>query len=194
MKVYLSAALNCLLFVPTSAIAQQTVELPVTADACAIHLALTGEVASHCSPPSQSLGAVRRLPPAGFPQHAAPLETEERGYFIRFPFNSSNLTPEYRGHLSRLAKVASAPKMAQACIKLVGHTDSVGGPIFNKTLSSKRARMVAAFLAAEGGIPMERIITEARGEKQPLPKLPGPHPLNRRVEIMARHRDGKTCH
>lgn len=194
MKSFLSNVAFCLVLA-LPAKAQRIVELPVSADACAIQFALTGDVAPSCAPPNQDLGVARRLPPAGFSAQAAPLEAEpeERGYFVRFSFNSSSLNPEYSEHLKRLAKVASSAQMEKTCIKLVGHTDSVGSHAFNRSLSSKRARMVAAFLASEGGISMDRITTEARGKSQPLPSVPGPHPLNRRVEILARHHDGKTC-
>lgn len=179
------------------AAASAPAELPVRADSCSIHYALTGQRAAGCTSGSVGeLGDARRLPPAGFDQSAAPLESasEEKGYFIRFPFNSPELTQEYKDHLARLAKVLSSEQLRSSCVKLVGHADSVGSGAYNLRLSTARAKMVAAYLMTLGNVPVERIQTEARGESELISGLPGPHPLNRRVEILARHRTAETCY
>lgn len=171
-------------------------ELPISADRCAISLALTGRHIPGCGGhPETDLGAARRLPPSGFDVAAAPLDSApaEQGYFIRFPFNSNALTPEYEAHLARLAAVLSSAQLQNSCVKLVGHTDSIGSDQFNMRLSKTRAQRVAAYLALEGGVAMERIQTASLGEKHLIKGLPGPHPLNRRVEILARHNTGKGC-
>ncbi|WP_422049010.1 OmpA family protein [Shimia sp.] len=183
-------------FLLSSQVLAASRELPVSADGCAIHFALTGQVGAGCVPPARAeLGAERRLPPAGFDTAAASLDSvpEEQGYFIRFPFNSDDLTEEYKAHLARLGRVLNAPKLAQSCIKLVGHADSVGGPAYNRRLSDARARAVAAALASASQVDMGRIATEARGETALLRGIPGPHPLNRRVEILARPSNGTRC-
>lgn len=183
-------------FLVPAAAMSATSELPVSADRCAIFHALTGRVAPDCVPPDlAALGVARRLPPQGFDPAAASLDSapSEQGYFIRFPFNSSELTEEYENHLARLGAVLASPQLANTCVKLVGHADSVGGPAFNIALSRKRAKMVAATLATASRVDMSRITYEARGESQLIAGIPGPHPLNRRVEILARHRTETTC-
>jgi flagellar motor protein MotB len=60
-------------------------------------------------------------------------------------------------------------------------------------LADARATQVAAYLVAKGGISPERILTEARGEAELLPDLPGEHPRNRRVEILARSAKAGKC-
>ena len=78
--------------------------------------------------------------------------------------------------------------MGQACIKLVGHSDTSGSAARNFTLAQQRAEIVAQLLR-EGIERPERIqdVTSA-GETRPLPAYHGANPLNRRVEILA-----KTC-
>lgn len=172
-------------------------ELPVDADRCAILYALTGVVGEPCSTADfRSLGVKRSLPTqTQYPHAAASLRSieEEQGYFVRFAFNSDALTPEYNAHLDRLATVLNSPALASSCLKLVGHTDSVGGPGYNVGLSDKRATQVATYLVARGAVHPDRIVTEARGETLPLDGLPGPHPRNRRVEILAKTRAGTGC-
>lgn len=173
------------------------VELRLDADRCAIEYALTGRRGGGCPALSPAaFGVARSLPPnGGFSRAAAGLRSleEERGYFVRFAFNSDSLTPEYAAHLDRLSAVLQSPALAESCLKLVGHADSVGPPAFNSRLSGDRAAQVATYLVAKGGVHPQRILTEARGESQLLPDIPGPHPRNRRVEILARSKPANGC-
>jgi len=172
-------------------------ELPVAADRCSIEFALTGNRGQYCPETRDSAYGVRRSisTQPEFSRGAAGLRSmeEEQGYFVRFAFNSDVLTPEYNAHLDRLSSVLQGPTLAESCLKLVGHTDSVGAPTYNTLLSNKRAIQVATYLIAKGGVHPDRILTEARGESLPLPNLPGPHPNNRRVEILARTRNDGVC-
>lgn len=171
-------------------------ELAVSADRCAIFFALTGQAAAGCAPPAlETFGPARKLTPQRFDRGAAGLGSAEgeQGYFIRFPFNSDHLTEEYNAHLARLGRVLASEQLAGSCIKLVGHTDSVGAAAYNQTLSARRARVVADNLYSVSQVPRDRLLTEAYGERALLSGVPGAHPLNRRVEILARKRDGESC-
>jgi outer membrane protein OmpA-like peptidoglycan-associated protein len=172
-------------------------ELPVSADRCSIFFALTGRVQTGCADPGDlDLGAKRRLQTKQeFSKAALPpkdLETE-KGYFVHFAFNSDALTQAYHDHLDRLGAILRDPALENSCIKLVGHTDSVGGAAFNLRLSDARASQVAAYLVAKGKVPAKMVLTEAKGEAGLLPGIPGPHPRNRRVEVLAKPRIGNTC-
>lgn len=172
-------------------------ELPVKADRCAIFFALTGKAEPGCVPSSPTdLGRDRRLPDqAEFSRDAAPLRSieEEQGYFVRFAFNSHALTTEYEAHLDRLSGVLNSPALTDSCFKLVGHADTSGSAAYNMRLSGQRASQVAAYLVAKGGVRTGRLTTEARGETVSLPGVPGAHPLNRRVEILARSQGQGGC-
>ncbi|MBT0957285.1 OmpA family protein [Alphaproteobacteria bacterium KMM 3653] len=161
-------------------------ELPISADRCAILHALMGGPYPGCAVPVIA-GVTRRIEP-GFSRDAAPLEAAggPKGYFIRFAFNSSRLTPEYAAHVKRLAGAFVAPELSTACIMLVGHTDTVGSANFNDVLSRSRAKQVAEALLQTGQIQSARLRTEGRGERAALAGLDGADPLNRRVEILVR--------
>lgn len=105
------------------------------------------------------------------------------GYFIQFSFGSFELEPEFEDHILRLGTVLRSRAMAATCIRVTGHTDSVGSEAFNLNLSKKRAIIVATMLAEKGGVNPERIQIAAVGESKPLPEIPNDDPLNRRVEF-----------
>ncbi len=172
-------------------------ELPLNADRCAIYYALTLKEAPGCAGRDMGFyGPPRRLPATTeFSRDAEPLKSleEENGYFVRFAFNSNELNSDYQSHLDRLSVVLTSPLLADSCIKLIGHTDSVGAAVYNKGLSNSRVQKVAAYLTGQGGLAVERIATEARGESQTLPGIPGSHPRNRRVEMLAKERSEGVC-
>lgn len=195
VRFYLRLIGALLLAAGAAPVSAQVHELAVTADRCAIQRALTGVAPSGCPVGLVAdLGPARSVPGA-FSRAAAPLNSieEERGYFVRFAFDSDALTAVYNDHLDRLAEVLQSPGLVDSCVKLVGHSDSVGTPNYNMGLAEKRATQVAAYLVAKGQVSAGRIVTAARGETQLLPGLPGAHPRNRRVEILAKPAEDGTC-
>jgi len=171
-----------------------TTELPIEADSCAIHLALTGTPSPSC-PRAGSFGLTRSLGAPDPSRAAAPLGSDAsgNGYFIRFAFNSELLTPEYKNHLERLSKVLKTPQLIQACVRLVGHTDAVGGEDFNLALSRKRAASVRNYLVNSTGLAVARILAIGLGKTSPLTEVSSTHPLQRRVEIQARPPGDAPC-
>lgn len=172
-------------------------ELPIGADYCAILRAFTNNLDPAC-PILTDRTLTRSTGSAAtdqFPKAAAPLASAEgeKGYYIRFAFNSVELTAEYRDHLDRLSSVFRSAAMEGVCIKLMGHTDVLGAPDYNRRLSLARARIVQAYLVGQSAIVPSRIISDGAGETNPLLNLPGGHPLNRRVEILARAQTNTGC-
>ncbi|MCP5074760.1 MAG: OmpA family protein [Rhodobacteraceae bacterium] len=207
-----------------STLAQSNLELPVDADNCAIHHALSPETSGDCGIRSNGLsrGIVLRIDDAlkssstgqttsgtVTPQQpiaptvrvaaASPLITtrtdttsprsnrgaakSEDGYFVHFAFDSAQLESQFQAHLDRLSDVLKVQAMASACLKIVGHTDTVGDATYNLKLSERRAQTVAAYLTGTKGIPADRVATEAAGETRPLPEVMGDDARNRRVEF-----------
>lgn len=208
------------------ATAQSVVQLPVDADNCAIHRALSPETAHTCMSGDlgQSRGIVLRIDDAVKPSTAntplsqvnpqtvlgqtpptrplaptvrvarASTRTDmpsanrgaaeaQNGYFVQFAFNSTEIEPQFKVHLDRLSDVLKVSSMLDSCVKVIGHTDTVGSAAYNKKLSEMRALKVAAYLVDERGIDRMRLALEAAGETKPLPDVPGNDALNRRVEF-----------
>jgi len=72
-------------------------------------------------------------------------------------------------------------------LSIEGHTDNVGDPISNKTLSEERAKSVASALVGQG-IEMERLSTAGYGQDKPVGdnKTEEGRAKNRRVELVKR--------
>ncbi|MCP5088916.1 MAG: OmpA family protein [Rhodobacteraceae bacterium] len=202
---------------------QSVVELPLDADNCAIHHALSPQTSGTCGfyANGRARGIVLRiddaLKSAGNSQAsndstsqqpiaptvrvaaaspARPTRTDatsqhnhrgaaksENGYFVQFAFDSAKLEPQFQEHLNRLSDVLKVQAMATACLKVIGHTDTVGDAGYNLKLSEQRAKTVVAYLQKNKEIPASRVSTEAAGETRPLPDIKGDDALNRRVEF-----------
>lgn len=188
------------------------VNLPIDASNCAILNALQPNNTSSCSDTS-SLGTSRGLivnldtEPAAqqqiiqlpnvrvattqkttfkSPKIDRRVAKSENGYYVHFAFDSETLTLEYRDHLKRLAVVLNSPPMVKNCVKITGHTDTVGPAAYNLKLSDRRAKSVYGFLTSLNQIDQNRLSVSAAGETQLLPDKKGNSPFNRRVEFSSK--------
>lgn len=101
---------------------------------------------------------------------------------LLFDFASDRVKPTAAQNLRNLA--ASLDKYPNSSLLIVGHTDAVGTDEYNQTLSERRARSAAVFLA-NNGVSMARLRTMGLGESEP--KAPNDTEANmaqnRRVEV-----------
>lgn len=108
---------------------------------------------------------------------------------VLFPVNSAELLPSGRAVIRRLAPaIADAAAKNQHILFIVeGHTDDKPFPddrFGNWKLSARRAaNVVSELLAADVGIPPQRILAIGRGESVPAVADDPGHEQNRRVEI-----------
>ena len=110
------------------------------------------------------------------------LSEETRADHVFFPRGGSGLDDAARVQLVGLIALLNRPVLRDACLRLVGHSDSFGAPAANLELSEKRATTVAAFLSAALGT-MRIAETEGAGSGQPLKDFPTDATENRRVAI-----------
>jgi outer membrane protein OmpA-like peptidoglycan-associated protein len=87
-----------------------------------------------------------------------------------------------------LAPIADAMKRAIAknpneVYLIEGHTDAVGSPEDNLSLSDRRAEAVAEILTQDFGIPPENLVTQGYGEQGLKVQTEGPSQANRRVTV-----------
>jgi outer membrane protein OmpA-like peptidoglycan-associated protein len=101
---------------------------------------------------------------------------------ILFPFDSAELQPAGRENLRKLADSIQGNPGTE--IMLVGHTDSVGQPGYNQSLSERRARTAADYLGTQG-VARQRLLTSGKGEAEPIAtnEDDAGRRQNRRVEI-----------
>ncbi|MDA8050396.1 MAG: OmpA family protein [Rhodospirillales bacterium] len=105
---------------------------------------------------------------------------------VEFATNSANLTPAARQTLDALGKALSSQQLAAYRFRIEGHTDTVGSPAYNLTLSQHRADAVAAYLERKFGIPAAKLQTVGMGEGGLLVPTPPntPNAKNRRVQVI----------
>lgn len=106
-------------------------------------------------------------------------------YILYFEEGSNVLTPESQAEFTKVR--AEIVARAAAEVAVIGHTDSVGSAQGNDELSKQRAAAIAALLV-EAGIPVEKLETVGRGERELLVPTADEvaEPKNRRVEINLR--------
>jgi outer membrane protein OmpA-like peptidoglycan-associated protein len=100
---------------------------------------------------------------------------------IRFDFDQSDIKPQYRDILNRIAGVLMT--LGGYSIYVYGYTDDIGAQTYNLQLSQRRAQAVRDVLIQAGISP--EIKTKGFGKSDP--RVPGSTPqaraANRRVEI-----------
>jgi outer membrane protein OmpA-like peptidoglycan-associated protein len=72
---------------------------------------------------------------------------------------------------------------AEEVFMIAGHTDAVGPPEDNLSLSDRRAEAVAQVLTGEFNIPPENLVTQGYGEQHLKVQTDGPSRENRRVVV-----------
>jgi outer membrane protein OmpA-like peptidoglycan-associated protein len=109
----------------------------------------------------------------------------EQRYLLQFETGTSRLTADSQAQLPGILAQAMARTGGEMVV--VGHTDRVGAPKANDTLSLQRAQVVRELLIAQGFKP-ELIEAVGRGEREPVvPTEPNvDEPRNRRAEIIVR--------
>jgi outer membrane protein OmpA-like peptidoglycan-associated protein len=104
---------------------------------------------------------------------------------VTFETGSWDIAPD---QAQLLAPIAEAMRRAIArdpneVYLIEGHTDAVGSPEDNLSLSDRRAEAVAEVLTDEFGIPPENLVTQGYGEQYLKVPAAGPSQANRRVTI-----------
>jgi OOP family OmpA-OmpF porin len=82
-----------------------------------------------------------------------------------FGFDRATVRPADRAVI--LAEVAKMKDVTWQTVTATGHTDSIGAPAYNTTLSDRRARAVKAYLV-EKGLDPAMVQTEAQAAGAPL--------------------------
>ena len=84
-----------------------------------------------------------------------------------FDFDEATLRPEGRAALDEL--VGQLGEVRYGSIRVIGHTDRIGGEEYNQALSERRARAVKNYLARKS-VPAGRIEAVGKGKVEPTVK------------------------
>ena len=101
---------------------------------------------------------------------------------ILFDFNKSNLSASAKKNLDKFASEMS--DMPDTDITVLGHTDNIGTPEANQSVSDKRAKAVSDYLQSRG-IAASRITAEGHSYNDPVASndTEAGRAQNRRVEV-----------
>ena len=105
---------------------------------------------------------------------------------VEFASGSATLTPQARQALDQLGRALSSKDLAQYKFRIEGHTDTVGTPDANKSLSQRRAETVAGYLEKTYGVAPTRLQSVGMGEDGLLVATPPQtaNAQNRRVKVV----------
>ncbi|MDE2197728.1 MAG: OmpA family protein [Rhodospirillales bacterium] len=105
---------------------------------------------------------------------------------VEFQTGSATLTPQAMRTLDQLGQALTSKDLASYRFRIAGHTDTVGNPATNKTLSEQRAATVASYLESKFNVAAARLETVGMGEDGLLVPTPPqtPEARNRRVQVI----------
>ncbi len=124
------------------------------------------------------------------PQPAAPpagdISAPSANLAVDFMTGSAALTPSAMATLDQLGKALTSPQLAAYNFRIAGHTDTVGDPSTNQSLSEQRAQAVKSYLETKYSIADSRLQAVGLGETDLLVPTPPqtPSQANRRVQII----------
>ena len=104
---------------------------------------------------------------------------------INFGFNKSDITPEAKVILDKIAESLIAPTNASRTIDVTGNTDAIGSEKYNVKLGQDRADQAKAYLVSKG-VADSRVNARTQGESDPIAPntTDNGRATNRRVLIM----------
>jgi OOP family OmpA-OmpF porin len=105
---------------------------------------------------------------------------------VNFASGSTELTPQAIHALDALGTALSSEALSRYHFRVEGHTDTVGTPEGNHTLSERRAEAVVAYIESKFGVAAARMQPVGMGSDKPLIATAAqvPEPRNRRVQIV----------
>jgi len=117
---------------------------------------------------------------------SGPAEEPSVKLVVDFQTGSAVLSPGATKTLDSLGRALTSKQLASFRFRVEGHTDTVGAPDTNKSLSERRAEAVAEYLEHHFNISPSRLEPVGYGSDKLLVPTPDqtPEPRNRRVRIV----------
>ena len=110
---------------------------------------------------------------------------------IQFDYNSADISKGSTSAVQELGKALSSPDLKGSTFVVAGHTDAIGGEVYNQELSERRADTIKKYLTEKYGIAGSDLVTVGYGESKPKDANAPMDPANRRVQVV--NMDTKTA-
>ena len=104
---------------------------------------------------------------------------------INFESGSWDIPPDQAAKLEVIAEGLNRAitRNPREVFLIEGHTDAVGNPVDNLSLSDRRAEAAAELLTQQFGVPPENLTSQGYGEQYLKEQTDGPSRINRRVTV-----------
>lgn len=105
---------------------------------------------------------------------------------INFEFGSDELAADGERQLNEFGAAMVSKELSGMKLRVAGHTDDLGDPVYNLDLSNRRAQTVAEYLAKNFSIDSSRLEIVGMGENAPIVNATtrDARAQNRRVEMV----------
>jgi OmpA-OmpF porin, OOP family len=105
---------------------------------------------------------------------------------VEFASGSAELTSADEKTLTKLGTALNSSILKPCCFEIQGHTDSLGGTVYNQKLSERRAQSVVEYLSGQDNVERDRMLARGFGKSQPLADndTAEGRAKNRRVQIV----------
>ena len=103
---------------------------------------------------------------------------------IQFDYNSADISKGSTSAVQELGKALSSPDLKGSTFVVAGHTDAIGGEVYNQELSERRADTIKKYLTEKYGIAGSDLVTVGYGESKPKDANAPMDPTNRRVQVV----------
>jgi outer membrane protein OmpA-like peptidoglycan-associated protein len=110
---------------------------------------------------------------------------------IQFDYNSAEISQTSMPSVQELGKALSDANLKGSTFVVAGHTDAVGGEVYNQGLSERRADSIKRYLTEKYGINGTDLVTVGYGKTKPKDANAPMDPINRRVQVV--NMDTKTA-
>ncbi|MEO6841847.1 MAG: OmpA family protein [Bradyrhizobium sp.] len=110
---------------------------------------------------------------------------------IQFDYNSADISASSLPAVQSLGQALSNANLKGSTFVVAGHTDAIGGEIYNQGLSERRADSIKKYLVDKFGIVGSDLVTVGYGKDKPKDPNAPMDPINRRVQVV--NMDTKTA-
>ena len=147
---------------------------------------LAAPAAEPAAPAPHTAGSAMAKPPGVRPATPVATAAPSVNLTVQFATNSAELTPAATRTLDELGRALASPALGAFHFRIEGHTDTVGSPDANKSLSDRRAAKVVDYLATKFGVDRARLESVGMGQDGLMVQTPPntAEPRNRRVQVV----------
>jgi OOP family OmpA-OmpF porin len=138
------------------------------------------------TPATPAAAAMNTPAPAKVANPGAVAKAPSVNLTVQFRTGSAELTRAAMQTLDQLGQALTSSALSGYRFRIEGHTDTVGSPEANKSLSDQRAAAVASYLEGKFHVTSSRLEAVGMGESDLLVATPPqtPEPRNRRVQVI----------